>query len=150
MEIHQTDSSKERQLRVSTPQAALSKSSEREGKLSAIILQLTKLGIRRQAKLDDADYLLLADDLSKCDMRDIEAGLTHLAQQPREPGETAFPDLGSMLSRINWAANRRLEAEDTQRRNEEREAKERHMREHPEEYGPIGKQAERRDSNGAA
>lgn len=139
------DSSKEKQLRASTQHNALSTSLQNadahDVKVSTIVLLLAKLGIRRQAKLEDADYLLLADDLSGKDLRDIEAGLGALAQRPREAGETAFPDLGTMLQFIKAAANARITREHEAAAKEAREAKDRHVREHPEEYVTVSKEA---------
>lgn len=65
-----------------------------------IVEHLAKLGIRRQAKLDAADYLVLAEDLEKFDLRDIGGGLADIAKIPRREGETAFPEIGRMKQAI--------------------------------------------------
>lgn len=72
-----------------------------------------KLGIRRQAKQDTADYLVLADDLLRFDLRDIAAGLDDIGKAPRRDGETAFPELGRLLGAIGDRRVRR-EAEEEQ------------------------------------
>lgn len=59
----------------------------------AIIPLLAKLGVRRHAKLDEADYSVLADDLAKYELGDIGGGLDDIAKYPRREGETAFPEL---------------------------------------------------------
>jgi hypothetical protein len=80
---------------------------------------LAKLGIRRQAKLDTADYLVLAEDLVKFELDDIAGGLDDLAKYARRQGETSFPELAILKAAIvdrrlvrEAAAERRREAEE--------------------------------------
>lgn len=96
----------------------------------AIVQLLAKLGVRRQAKLDIADYLVLAEDLMKFDLRDISGGLDDIAKYPRKDGETAFPELPRLKQAI---LERKLlrEAEEIRQREAE-EAK--YRAEHPEEF----------------
>lgn len=76
-------------------------------KQSRIVLLLAQLGIRRQAKLDPEDYQVFAADLSNYALGDIRTGFKNLASRPRREGETAFPDLGTMLHEIDNAARAR-------------------------------------------
>ena|ERR1700735_683986 len=62
-------------------------------KKSKIVMLLTALGIRRQAKLDVQDYLLFASDLEKYELTDLEAAVKIICSKPRAEGETAFPEI---------------------------------------------------------
>jgi hypothetical protein len=67
-----------------------------EDKLTGIVQLLTKLGIRRQAKLGTADYLVLAEDLTRYELPDVQVAFDAIAERPRAEGETAFPDVGTL------------------------------------------------------
>ena len=69
-------------------------------KQSKIVMLLTALGIRRQAKLDSEDYLVLSSDLEKYELADLEEAMKVLCSRPRAEGETAFPDLPTILEAI--------------------------------------------------
>lgn len=61
-----------------------------------------------------------------------------------------FPDPSEIRTHCAAIDLQKFDAAEKRRKIAAREAKERDMREHPEEYGPIGKQAERQKSNGTA
>jgi len=118
----------------STQLSKQSTSFEREDKLSAIVTLLTKLGIRRQAKLDTADYLVLAEDLAKFSIEDIAAGLEDLAKYPRKEGETAFPEIARLKQPI---IERKLVREAEEIRKQEAEEAQ-YAKDHPEEFMTFG------------
>jgi hypothetical protein len=96
----------------------------------AITRFLAKLGVRRQAKLAQDDYLVLAEDLSKFDLDDVEGGLDDIAKYPRREGETAFPELARLKQAV--IERKLLREADEIRADEAREAK--YRAEHPEEF----------------
>lgn len=75
-------------------------SSFASGKLQQIVQMLAKLGIRRQAKLEMADYLVLAEDLERFELQDIRCGLDDIGVKPRREGETAFPGSGVLRQAV--------------------------------------------------
>src|SRR5271168_4380903 len=88
----------------------LARQSESSTRGTQIVMELTKLGIRRQAKLGTADYLVLAADLACFEDVDILAGLDWLGRN-RGEFETAFPALDVMEKAIRTAKAKRREAE---------------------------------------
>lgn len=111
-------------------QLAKLSASSASAKLELIVTLLAKLGIRRQAKLDTADYLVLAEDLLKFELHDIAGGLDDLAKYPRRQGETSFPELATLKAVIVDRKVTREAAAERQR--EAREAEYRRM--HPEAF----------------
>jgi hypothetical protein len=103
---------------------------ERLWKQAQIVPLLSKLGIRRQAKLDKQDYDVFAEDLVHFQIQDIEAGLDDLAKFPRRDGETAFPELPRMKQAI---IERKLTREAAEIRQQEADEAQ-HRRDHPEDY----------------
>jgi hypothetical protein len=130
--------SKARPNQALTQHNRLSQSSAQEEKLNEIVSLLAKLGVRRQAKLAPADYLVFAEDLMDFEMMDIQSGLESLSSRPRNEGETAFPEVAVMVAEVQAAGRIRRIAEVRERRlaDEAREAARR--RTHPEEFEPIG------------
>lgn len=90
--------------------------------------------MRRQAKLDPEDYLVMAEDLMGFALEDVEEALDKLGKTEREAGETAFPSVGTMLAACNKVRERKFIKRESAARDAAYEAKQRHMREHPEEY----------------
>lgn len=76
-------------------------------KRSKIVALLTAFGIRRQAKLDTADYKLFSADLEHLEMTDLEDALRVLSLKPRAEGQTAFPDLGTILEAVRGVSRAR-------------------------------------------
>jgi hypothetical protein len=83
---------------------------------------LTKLGIRKQAKLDKEDYLVFAEDLERFDLEDIAKGLEELGMTPREKGQPAFPETALVVAAVSRVRYKRLSAIAELRREEERKA----------------------------
>lgn len=81
------------------PDTALTRQPELS-KQSKIVVLLTGMGIRRQAKLDTEDYLLFASDLEKYELADLEAAIKLIFSKPRAEGETAFPELAAIEEAI--------------------------------------------------
>lgn len=91
---------------------------------------LSKLGVKRQAKLDKQDYDIYAEELVRFDLGDIDAACIDLAKYPRKDGETAFPELPRLKQAIVERKLLREAAEIRQR--EADEAK--YRAEHPDEF----------------
>lgn len=66
--------------------------------------------MRRQAKLDKEDYLIFAGDLEKYELADIEAGINALP--PKRDGQTAFPDVDTILEAVRGVIRARKAVED--------------------------------------
>jgi hypothetical protein len=96
--------------------------------MEVIVQMLAKLGIRRQARLDVSDYLVLAEDLMRFEMEDIRMGLDDLGNQSRRDGQTAFPDWPTLKQAV---AERKLLRAAEDLRNHER-LMEQARRENPE------------------
>jgi hypothetical protein len=96
----------EMELSKASPDKALTQRSELSKK-SKIVILLTALGIRRQAKLDVEDYLLYASDLESYEMADLENAVGELAKKPRAEGQTAFPDIATILEAVRGAIRAR-------------------------------------------
>lgn len=111
----------------------LAKQSESSTREAQIVMELTKLGIRRQAKLGTADYLVLAADLACFEDGDILAGLDWLGRN-RGEFETAFPALDVMEGAIRKSKAKRRESEAMQAGHDAELAEEAHRKAHPEEY----------------
>ena len=95
-------------------------------KCSRIVLLLSAFGVRRQAKLEDQDYLVYASDLERFELTDIEEVLRKIALRPREEFEPAFPDIGTLIRAIEQREyNRKTRIRPEQLRPEAREAIER-------------------------
>lgn len=75
-------------------QGTVSMQQKQPSKKSKIVMLLTVLGVRRQAKLDKEDYLIFAADLEKYELDDIEAALESLRR--RLEHQTAFPDVDTI------------------------------------------------------
>lgn len=103
-------------------------------KQAAITKLLAKLGVRRQAKLDLEDYLVLSEDLVKFDLGDVQAGLDDIARYPRREGETAFPESARLKHAI---IERKMEREAVAIRKAEA-VELRYIKDHPEEFITMG------------
>jgi len=79
-------------------------------KKSRIVVLLSILGVRRRQELAKADYIVLATDLERFELVDIEAGLEALGWTDRREGETGFPTLAIMAAFIKASSVSRLNA----------------------------------------
>lgn len=50
--------------------------------------------------MDKEDYLLYASDLESYEIGNLETAFQNLAMKPRAEGETAFPDIGTILEAV--------------------------------------------------
>lgn len=57
---------------------------------------------------------MFASDLESCDLGDIETALNLIASKPRAEGETAFPDVATIMEAIRSAARVRRAPAKTQ------------------------------------
>jgi len=117
-----------------TQQSQQSQPSSGAMKKIAIVGLLTKLAVRRQAKLSPQDYLVLAEDLLPYEASDIETALDQLGRRPRREGETAFPDLGSIEEEVRAIRSERRACEAKERERQQLLEEAEHRRLHPEEY----------------
>ena len=65
-----------------------------------IAAALTKLACFRQARMDPVSLKLYAEALVGCDLRAFQAACEMLKNTPRQEGETAIPDFGTILDAI--------------------------------------------------
>lgn len=105
------------------PSPSLSKQSE-------IVKLLTKFSLRRQAAVNPETLALFASDLMHVELADLESALTELSNRPRRDGETAFPDLATVLETVRGVRRIRGEHKAIDAENE-RVA---HYKAHPELY----------------
>jgi hypothetical protein len=61
---------------------------------------LTKFAERRQAQVNPSTLLTFADDLSSYQLSDIDQALMRIASVPRRDGETAFPEVATILEAV--------------------------------------------------
>lgn len=130
----------ERSIAITEKQAGtLTRSPQPSPSLTKEIMKLlTKFAERRQAQVTTATLLTFAEDLSKYPLGDIEAGLLSISSRRRADGETAFPEIATVVDEVLSAGRNRRIAEERERRMAD-EATERRRREtHPEEFEPIG------------
>lgn len=72
------------------------------------------------------------------ELTDIQSGLELLSSRPRSEGETAFPEIATIVDSVKLAARERRIAGQRELRIAEEAAEARRRRLHPEEYEPIG------------
>jgi hypothetical protein len=63
-------------------------------------VELVRLGEARQTSLSEQAYALFAEELIEFDMRDVRAALRGLAREPKADYQKSFPDLGTLIERI--------------------------------------------------
>lgn len=83
-----------------------------EKKEREIMKLLTKLNVRRQARLGTPDLVIYAEDLMGFEVQDIEAAVNDLTSKPRADGETAFPETAVLLGAVKTANLRRCPPRD--------------------------------------
>jgi hypothetical protein len=82
--------------------------------------------------------LTFADDLVNFPLADIEAGLLSISSRRRAEGETAFPDIATVLDEVRAAGRIRRVTEARVARMAEEAAERKHREEHPEDFEPLG------------
>lgn len=71
-----------------------------------IRVALTKMACFRQAAIDEVTLELYSSALKDLDLRAFQVAMAVLAERPRREGETAFPDLGTVLDLMDKARER--------------------------------------------
>jgi hypothetical protein len=92
---------------------------------------LTKFAERRQAQVNPSTLLTFADDLSSFPLGDIEAGLLSISSRRRAEGETAFPEIATVVDEVQAVGRIRRIAEARERRMADEAAERRHREQHP-------------------
>lgn len=72
-----------------------------------LIQLLTMLAEARQAAINPDTLKLYSGYLRAYDLNDVQDGVESLMLRTREPGETAFPDLGTVISEVDRAVYKR-------------------------------------------
>lgn len=79
--------------------------------INFLVSLLTYLGQARQAALSKETLKVYAQELAGFAEVDVAAGIRNLALTPRGPGETAFPDLGTVIQAVSRVQSERLAKE---------------------------------------
>jgi hypothetical protein len=72
-----------------------------------VIKALTFLATARQASVTRDTLLLYASELQELREDDVSVAIRQIATAPREEGQTAFPDLGTLLRKVQAEKHRR-------------------------------------------
>ena len=103
-----------------------------------VAVLLTELSYARMATIDANILDYLSQQLSIYHFPDVQAAIKGLCHTKRKSGETAFPDLPTLEEAVSDAARSRRASEGTPSRVAlELEERERHRKEHPEEYVSV-------------
>jgi hypothetical protein len=101
--------------------------------VAKIATSLSYLATARQGQIDAVTLDVYCTELKAFPIDEVMAAVKDLARTPREPGETAMPDLGTVLAAVKYAGRFRI----VQEAEREREREERHRTEHPEAYVSV-------------
>lgn len=88
----------------------------------------------RQAEVSAETLKVYSKALDLFQVVDIEVAVANLALRERRDGETAFPSLGTLVTGVKEARERRAERDKAERRNAELK----HFRDNPELYTTLG------------
>lgn len=113
-------------------QAAIAKQQDKQWN-SWVLTQLMWLAEVRQASVSPDTLALYLKEINLFDQRDIERAIRKMGRKSRREGETAFPDLGSLLEAIGREKMARYEAE--QQAEYQKYLKD--IEEHPEKFVSI-------------
>ena len=102
-----------------------------------IVILLTRLSYARQVTADANVLAYFAGELERFNYLDVESAIELLCKTRRQDGETAFPDLATMIEAVEAAARSRRIAEAKQARKLSEEEERRHREAHPEEYVSV-------------
>lgn len=69
-------------------------------KQEEIKVLLAKMAIRRQAKVGEMEFAVFSEDLMGYETEVIAEALNQLCSKPRAEGETAFPELATILDAV--------------------------------------------------
>lgn len=113
--------------------ARVMKQSPSSNHLKAIIVLLVKLAERRQAAVNSSTLVTFADDLGSYELADIDAACSELGTRRRAEGETAFPDLPTILEAVRGVIRARKPSPE-QEAIERENARVQHFKDYPEDY----------------
>jgi hypothetical protein len=115
--------------------SAISQCSRTSSEREIIATNLTYMAISRRGQLDQVDLKLYCDRLQSLPVpiEEICAALKDIAETPRGEGETAIPDVGTILDAVREAGRFRVVVEARRKREQE----DRHLAEHPEAYVAV-------------
>ena len=113
--------------------AILQPSQASQKKEVSISAELFKLAEARQASVSNATLELYSSHLAHFQLEDVREGLRKLSLRRRQEGETAFPDLATVLDTVDDARRDRRIAEENEKKREAEEAEAAYWRDHPEE-----------------
>lgn len=99
-----------------------------------LVKRLTALATARQASVSRDTLILYTSELAEYREDDISQAIRKIAFTPREEGETAFPELGTIARTVRSFAIERNRVEERRRRREEDERRAEDRRQHPENY----------------
>ncbi len=116
------------------PQAIERYSKNSSGALKHLGILLTKLSYARQAPLDPNMLAYYSQELAQLNQIDAHQAIDHLCKTRRSEGETAFPDLPTILECVRTFRARREQEEARAKIT----AEDQHRKDHPEEYVWIG------------
>lgn len=85
-------------------QMAISQQPEQQQKRSQVINLLTVLAEARQASISEQTLLVYSKALCEFELRAIEKAVNRLSLRERRDGETAFPDLATLLKEVKAQA----------------------------------------------
>jgi len=91
--------------------AAIKMRSKKSSDASEIAMLLTKLSYARQAPIDPNSLDYFSAELARFHIDDVTAAIDKLCRTRRREGETAFPDLPTLLDGIREARISRLTLE---------------------------------------
>lgn len=96
-------------MELKAKETQLSKPSSDRSKQDQIKIQLAKMAIRRQAKMGETEYAVYAYELLHYDLEDITEALDMIGLTARGEGESALPDVGTILEAIRGVVRARME-----------------------------------------
>ena len=117
-------------------QTAISKQRAKPS-LNSLATMLAWLAQARQASLSKDTVKLYATELGDYLEQDVQAGIRRLGTTPRREGETAFPDLGTVLEAVRSARGARQRYQEAEERAAEFAAYQKDRAENPELYGRM-------------
>lgn len=85
----------------------LSKPSSDRSKLEQVKIQLAKMAIRRQARMGETEYAIYAYKLLSYELDVITEALDIIGLRARGEGESALPDVGSILDIVRGVVRSR-------------------------------------------
>jgi hypothetical protein len=111
---------------------------QKNSSLSFAVEALTYLAMARQANVSKETLKLFAGELLDFEHEDIVSVIRAIVRTPRREGETAFPDLGTLLQAVRSQRAQRLEKEKAKKVSADARAMAEDLRLHPEKFLNLG------------